>query len=217
MIRIVICDDQAIVTEGLQVILESDPDLTVVAIGRDGAQAIELVAEHKPDIILMDLKMPGKNGIHATRYIKAHHPDTHVLVLTTYDADEWVFDAIRSGAAGYLLKNTPPADLIKAVKQTVSGATPVDPAVAGKLFKRINHAENNLASATANAEIEKLSEREQEVLQLMAQGLSNKEIAARLFLSEGTIRNYVSSVFSKLDVSDRTQATLIAVRYGLVD
>ena len=216
MIRIVICDDQAIVTEGLQIILESDPDLTVVAIGRDGAQAIELVAEHNPDIVLMDLKMPGKNGIQATRHIKAHHPETYVLVLTTYDADEWVFDAIRSGASGYLLKNTPPADLIKAVKKTVAGETPIDSAVAGKLFTHVKHAESNVTPSTANADLNSLSEREHEVLQLVAKGLSNKEIAAQLFLSEGTVRNYVSSVFSKLDVSDRTQATLIAVRHGLV-
>lgn len=217
MIRIIICDDQAIVTEGLQVILESDPDLTVVAIGQDGAQAIELVAEHKPDIVLMDLKMPGKNGIQATRHIKAHHPETYILVLTTYDADEWVFDAIRSGASGYLLKNTPPSDLIKAVKKTVAGETPIDSAVAGKLFMHVKHAENNVTPSIANTDLNKLSEREQEVLQLLAKGLSNKEIAAQLFLSEGTIRNYVSSVFSKLDVSDRTQATLIAVRHGLVN
>ncbi|MEL6525181.1 MAG: response regulator transcription factor [Chloroflexota bacterium] len=176
MIRVVICDDQAIVTEGLQVILESDPDLTVVGIGQDGAQAIELVAEHKPDIILMDLKMPGKNGIQATRHIKAHYPETQVLVLTTYDADEWVFDAIRSGAAGYLLKNTPPADLIKAVKKTVAGETPIDPAVAGKLFTHVKHAENSVAPTTANTNLNKLSEGEQEVLQLIAKGLSNKEI-----------------------------------------
>ncbi|MGJ3239055.1 MAG: response regulator [Anaerolineae bacterium] len=217
MIRIIICDDQAIVTEGLQVILESDPDLTVVAIGQDGAQAIELVAEHQPDIVLMDLKMPGKNGIQATRHIKTHHPETYILVLTTYDADEWVFDAIRSGASGYLLKNTPPSDLIKAVKKTVAGETPIDSAVAGKLFTHVKRAESNVTPSIANTDLNKLSEREQEVLQLLAKGLSNKEIAAQLFLSEGTIRNYVSSVFSKLDVSDRTQATLIAVRYGLVN
>lgn len=217
MIRIIICDDQAIVTEGLQVILESDPDLTVVAIGQDGAQAIELVAEHKPDIILMDLKMPGKNGIQATRHIKAHHPEMYVLVLTTYDADEWVFDAIRSGASGYLLKNTPPADLIKAVKKTVEGETPIDSAVAGKLFTHVKRAESNVTPSIANTDLNSLSEREQEVLQLLAKGLSNKEIAAQLFLSEGTVRNYVSSLFSKLDVSDRTQATLIAVRHGLVN
>lgn len=217
MISVLICDDQAIVTEGLQVILDSDPEIEVVAIAQDGAQAIELVEQHKPQIVLMDLKMPGLNGIHATRHIRTYFPDIFVLVLTTYDADEWVFDAIRSGASGYLLKNTPPKDLIKAVKQVISGQTPVDPEVAGKLFKHVSHAESSFASATASIEIDKLSEREYEVLGLMAKGLSNREIAERIFLSEGTIRNYVSSIFSKLDVSDRTQASLIAVRYGLVD
>lgn len=217
MISVLICDDQAIVTEGLQVILDSDPEIEVVAIAQDGAQAIELVEKHKPHIVLMDLKMPGLNGIHATRHIHTHFPGIFVLVLTTYDADEWVFDAIRSGASGYLLKNTAPKDLIKAVKQVVAGQTPVDPEVAGKLFKHVSHAESSFASARAAIEIDKLSEREYEVLGLMAKGLSNREIAERIFLSEGTVRNYVSSIFSKLDVSDRTQATLIAVRYGLVE
>ena len=216
MITVLICDDQAIVTEGLQVILESDPDVQVIGIAQDGAEAIELVEAHRPHLVLMDLKMPGMNGIHATRHIRTHYPEIYVLVLTTYDADEWVFDAIRSGASGYLLKNTPPADLIKAVKQTIQGKTPVDPDVASKLFLHVNQAAGSLDSATANAEIEKLSDREREVLQLMAKGLSNGIIAEQLFLSEGTVRNYVSSIFSKLNVSDRTQATLIAVRYGLV-
>lgn len=216
MIKVVLCDDQVIVTEGLQVILDSDPEIDVVAIGHDGAEAIELVEKHQPQIVLMDLKMPGMNGIQATRHISSHFPDVYVLVLTTYDADEWVFDAIRSGASGYLLKNTPPKDLIKAVKQLLSGQTPVDPEVAGKLFKHVNQAESRIASS-ASAELDTLSEREHEVLSLMAKGLSNKDIAGQLFLSEGTIRNYVSSIFSKLDVNDRTQASIIAVRYGLVD
>ena len=217
MISVLICDDQAIVTEGLQVILDSDPEIEVVAIAEDGAQAIELVEKHKPQLVLMDLKMPGINGIHATRHIRTHFPDIFVLVLTTYDADEWVFDAIRSGASGYLLKNTAPKDLIKAVKQVVSGQTPIDPEVAGKLFKHVSQAHSSFASATAAVEIDKLSEREYEVLGLMAKGLSNREIAERIFLSEGTVRNYVSSIFSKWDVSDRTQAALIAMRYGLVE
>ncbi|MEM9954054.1 MAG: response regulator transcription factor [Chloroflexota bacterium] len=217
MIRVVICDDQAIVTEGLQVILESDSEIEVVGIGHDGAQAIELVEKHHPNIVLMDLKMSGMNGIHATRHIRAHHPDVFVLVLTTYDADEWVFDAIRSGASGYLLKNTPPKDLIKSVKQVVNGENPVDPNVAGTLFKHINQSASTLPSITADTKIDDLSDRELEVLRLMAKGLSNRDIAKQLFLSEGTIRNYVSNVFSKLNVSDRTQASLIAVRYGLVD
>lgn len=215
MIRVLICDDQAIVCEGLQVILESSPEIEVVGIAHDGAEALEQVAAQLPDLVLMDLKMPGMNGIHATRHIRQHHPQVKVLVLTTYDADEWVFDAIRSGAAGYLLKNTPPAALMNAVKETVAGKTHVDPGVAGKLFQHVSVTESSALPRSEHIAIEQLSEREREVLRWLARGLNNRDIAQRLFLSEGTVRNYVSSVFAKLGVSDRTQAALIAVRYGL--
>jgi DNA-binding NarL/FixJ family response regulator len=138
-------------------------------------------------------------------------------VLSTYDADEWVFDAIRSGASGYLLKNASPKELIAAVKGTARGKTHVDPEIAGKLFQHINRSESAITSGTSSIEIEKLNDREREVLQFMAKGLGNRDIAEQLFLSEGTVRNYVSSVFAKLGVNDRTQAALVAVRYGLVE
>lgn len=217
MIRVMICDDQPIVTEGLQVILDNGPDIEITGIAHDGAAAIELIQANRPDLVLMDLKMPGMNGIHATRHIRNHFPDVKVLVLTTYDADEWVFDAIRSGASGYLLKNTPPQALVKAVRDTVAGKTHVDPAVAGKLFKHITITEQSGLHESEHIALEQLSEREHEVLRCMARGLSNKQIAEHLFLSEGTVRNYVSSIFAKLGISDRTQAALIAVRYGLAD
>jgi DNA-binding NarL/FixJ family response regulator len=216
MIRVLICDDQAIVCEGLQVILESDAAIQVVAIAHDGAEALEKVKALKPDLVLMDLKMPGMNGIQATRQLRTLYPEIKVLVLTTYDADEWVFDAIRSGASGYLLKNTAPAALLAAVKGTAEGKTHVDPDVAGKLFTHVTRAEG-YASTKGSEEIESLSEREREVLQLIAKGLNNRQISEQLFLSEGTVRNYVSSIFSKLNVTDRTQAALIAVRFGLIE
>ena len=162
----------------------------------------------------MDLKMPGVNGIQATRHIKDHYPGVRVLVLTTYDADEWVFDAIRSGADGYLLKDTPRQDLVAAIKGTFAGATHVDPAVAGKLF---DHVAQTSPAAPDTAIVRSLSERELDVLRLLARGLSNADIAKRLYLSEGTVRNYVSAVLAKLDVTDRTQAAVLALRYGLVD
>lgn len=214
MIRVLICDDQWIVCEGLEAILEADREIQVVGIAHDGAQALELIPQAKPDVVLMDLKMPGMNGIQATHKIGEQYPHVKVLVLTTYGADEWVFDAIRSGAAGYLLKGTPRDSLITAVKGTASGDTHVDPAVAGKLFKRIARNSAPLSNTTiANA----LSDRELDVLRLLARGLSNAEIAQRLYLSEGTVRNYVSAVLAKLEVSDRTQAAILALRYGLVD
>ena len=213
MIRLLICDDQMIVCEGLRVIFNSDPDIEVVGMAQDGAQAIELIPTLSPDIVLMDLKMPIMNGVQATRIIRERFPETRVLVLTTYDMDEWVFDAIRSGAEGYLLKDTPRETLIRAVKDTVAGKTHIDPSVAGKLFAVVQQS----GQTTDTLVLAALSERERDVLRLLAKGLNNTDIAQQLHLSEGTVRNYVSEILTKLNVSDRTQAALMAVRYRLVD
>jgi DNA-binding NarL/FixJ family response regulator len=213
MIRVLICDDQEVVCEGLQVILNSDTGIEIVGVAHDGAAALDLIPTARPDLVLMDLKMPGVNGIQATQLIRQQYPAVRVLVLTTYGDDEWVFDAIRSGAAGYLLKDSPRETLLAAVKGTVDGKTHVDPGIAGKLFAQI--AQTSTVPNTAMTA--GLSERELDVLRLLARGLANVDIAERLHLSEGTVRNYVSAVLTKLDVSDRTQAAVIALRYGLVD
>ena len=194
MIRVLICDDQSIVTEGLRVILNADPEIEVVGMAHDGAEALDLLPAARPDLVLMDLKMPVMNGVQATRRIREAHPNVYVLILTTYDADEWLFDAIRSGASGYLLKDTPRHQLIEAIKGTAAGNTHVDPAVAGKLFAQVSQQKAPVDSAIADS----LTDREREVLALLANGLSNTEIANQIHLSEGTIRNYVSSIFSKL-------------------
>ena len=214
MIRVLICDDQDVVLEGLQAILRTAPGIEVVGVTHDGAEALDLVPETRPDVVLMDLKMPGVNGIQATHQIRGGYPEVRVLVLTTYDADEWVFDAIRGGASGYLLKDTPREELIAAIKGTAAGKTYVDPGVARMLFTRIAQP---TAAAPETSIGESLTDREREVLRLVARGFSNADIAGRLYLSEGTVKNYVSSVFTKLGVSDRTQAAVIALRYGLVD
>ncbi|HEY45066.1 MAG TPA: response regulator transcription factor [Anaerolineae bacterium] len=213
MIRVLICDDQDIVRQGLEVILSTASSIEVVGAAEDGAQALELVSQTQPDVVLMDLKMPGMNGIVATQRICDQFPEVKVLVLTTYDADEWVFDAIRSGASGYLLKDTPREELIRAIEGTASGKTHIDPDVAGKLLAHTART----TPAPKTKIVEELSEREVEVLKLLARGLSNADIAQRLFLSEGTVRNYVSAILAKLDVADRTQAAILALRYGLVD
>jgi DNA-binding NarL/FixJ family response regulator len=211
MIRVLICDDQAVVCEGLQAILSTSTGIEVVGIANDGEQAVDLVTREQPDVVLMDLKMPVMNGIQATRTIRSQFPSVSVIILTTYDFDEWVFDAIHSGASGYLLKDTPRDRLVEAIRGTVAGKTFVDPQVAGKLFERISR-----GSVPPDMELlHMLSEREVEVLKLLSQGLANPEIAARLYLSEGTVRNYVSSILTKLEVSDRTQAALLALRAGL--
>ncbi len=214
MIRVLIVDDQAIVSDGLEAILTTDDEIEVVGLAANGAQAVDLAKETRPDLVLMDLKMPGMNGIQATQAIREQLPDTRVLVLTTYDADEWVFDAIRSGASGYMLKDTPRDRLIPAIKDTVAGKTHIDPVVAGKLFKYIAHDGLGQPDSTL---AEELSERECEVLQLIANGFSNAEIAQQLHLSDGTVRNYISALFTKLGVSDRTQAAVLALRYGIVE
>lgn len=213
-IRILICDDQVIVCEGLQVILEAYPDLEVVGIANDGEEAVQLTAKHQPDIVLMDLKMPVMNGIQATKLIRERYSNSKVIALTTFDADEWVFDAIRAGASGYLLKDNPRDTLIKAIRDTVDGKTHVDPSVAGKLFEQFASS----AVPMINQELlDQLSEREQDVLKLIAQGMTNAEIAEALFISKGTVSNYVSTILEKLDVADRTQAAVLALRHGLVD
>lgn len=211
MIRVMVVDDQMLVCEGLRTILSADPDIEVVGIATDGGQAVEMLPNVKPEIVLMDLKMPGMNGIHATRLIRTQYPAVHVLVLTTYDADEWVFDAIRAGAAGYLLKDSRREEIIAAIKGTLSGQTHVDPAIAGKLFGMVR---SGAAPDTTVAEA--LTERERAVLVLMAKGFSNALIAEKLFLAEGTVRNYVSIIFAKLGVADRTQAVALAWQHGLV-
>ncbi|MEM7134796.1 MAG: response regulator transcription factor [Chloroflexota bacterium] len=213
MIRVLICDDQDIVRQGLRIILNNPSDIEVVGIANDGAEALDLIAQSQPDLVLMDLKMPGMNGIQATRQIRDKYPAVQVLVLTTYDADEWVFDAIRSGAAGYLLKDTPADQLVAAVRGTIAGKTHVDPDVAGKLFAQINQ-HTPTPNTTLGVD---LNSRERDILSLLARGLSNPDIAQRLHLSDGTVRNYVSTIFTKLGVTDRTQAAILALRHGLVD
>lgn len=213
MIKVLICDDQDLVCEGLKGILSTDPELKLVGIARDGADALDLIPACHPDLVLMDLKMPVMNGVQATRQIRQKYPQVEVLVLTTYDADEWVFDAIRAGARGYLLKDTPRDRLIAAIKEAAAGKTPVDPSVAGKLFAHVT--QQTIAPDTTITR--QLSEREREVLGLLGKGLTNAEIAARIYLSEGTVRNYVSSIFEKLGVEDRTQAAILAIRCGLTD
>jgi NarL family two-component system response regulator LiaR len=192
-------------------LLKLEREIEVVGTAEDGAAAIEMVAKKKPDLVLMDLKMPVMNGVEATRQIKIKYPEVKVLVLTTYADDEWVFDAIRAGAAGYLLKDTPRDEFIKAIRGTVMGKTYVDPAIAGKVLGQLSSHQTQPATMITN----KLTDRELEILRLIAQGLTNLDISKRLFLSEGTVRNHVSAILAKLGVPDRTQAAVIAIRHGL--
>jgi len=209
--KILLCDDQAVIRDGLEMLLQLEKDFQVVGSAQDGFEAMELAAQKQPDLILMDLKMPGMNGIEATREICKKHPNMKILVLTTYDDDEWVFDAIRAGASGYLLKDTSRQKIIEAIRGTMDGKSFVDPAVAGKLMNQVASNQTQPASILKD----KLTERELDVLRLLAKGMTNTEIAGTLHLSEGTVRNHVSAILEKLGVSDRTQAAVIAIQHGL--
>ena len=212
MIRVLIADDQEIVREGFKRILETDPEIQVVATAVDGQEALDLIEVYNPDLVLMDLKMPRLNGVQAIRRLHESKPNLPVLVLTTYMDDKWLFDAVKSGASGYVMKGRPRIELLEAIHGTMDGDSYIDPSVAGKI----------LSTIAASPVIESpersynLSEREQEILNLLAQGLSNADISQRLYLSEGTVRNYTSTLFAKLGVSDRTQAVILALRQGLV-
>ena len=208
--KVIICDDQEIVRDGLELLLKLENDIEIVGIAGDGAEAVEMAAQKQPDLVMMDLKMPVMNGVDATRQIKAKFPTVKVLVLTTFGSDDWVLDALRAGASGYLLKDAPREQVLNAIRVTVEGKTFIDPAVAGKLLGEITGGKKKPAAALTD----KLTQRETEVLQLLARGLSNEDIAKKLFLSEGTVRNHISAIVDKLGVSDRTQAAIIAIQHG---
>jgi DNA-binding NarL/FixJ family response regulator len=211
IMKVIICDDQDIVRDGLELLLKLEKDIEIVGIAGDGAEAVELVAQKKPDLVMMDLKMPIMNGVEATRQIKTKFPGVKVLVLTTYGTDDWVLDALKAGASGYLLKDAPREQVLSAIRGTVAGKTYLDPAIAGKVINRISSS-NQLPAALITG---KLTQREIEVLQLLAKGFTNEDIAKKLFLSEGTVRNHISTIVDKLGVSDRTQAAIIAIQHGL--
>lgn len=209
--KVLICDDQAIIREGIELLLRLEKDIEVVGTAANGYEGIRLAEQHQPDLVLMDLKMPEMNGIKATQCISQQFPEMKVLVLTTFDEDEWLFDALRAGAAGYLLKDTPRADLVAAIRGTMAGKTYVDPAVAGRILEQAIDQTSQPPTQITNS----LSERELAVLQLLAAGHSNQEIAEQLHLTKGTVRNHISAIYRKLEVKDRTQAVLIAIRHGL--
>lgn len=216
MIRIVLVDDQILVREGLAAIIGTDPELEVIGQADNGEEALTQVRVLEPDLVVMDLQMPVMNGVQATEALNASHPSLPVLVLTTYAADEWVFDAIRAGAAGYLLKDSRRDELVAAIKGTMAGESFLDPAIAGKLMKHFSQKKTSSQPEAAIEELtDTLTERERDVLRLIGEGLTNGAIAERLHLAPGTVRNYVSTIMEKLEVADRTQAAIIAMKADL--
>ena len=218
MIKVLICDDQEVVRKGLNIILTHSEGIEVVGLAEDGEDAIAKVKADPPDVILMDLKMPKLNGIHATRRLTTAFPAIKIIILTTYDGDDWVFDAIRAGASGYLLKDSSGEAIVTAIRDVVNGRTHLDPQIASKILGEFNRLDPKPVQAKADDPVlESLTERDLSILQLMAQGQTNQEIADALFLAPGTVKNNVSSILGKLHANDRTQAVLTALRRGIVD
>ena len=214
-IRLLLVDDQRLMRDGLRILLELEEDMQVAAEAGDGAAGLAAYAEHQPDVVLMDIRMPGMDGVEATRQLRQQWPDARVIILTTFDDNEYVFEGLRAGALGYLLKDVSGEELEAAIRTVAAGGALIEPSVARKVvaeFARLAAP----TSATTEKLIEPLSERELEILQLVAQGLSNKEIAARLYLAEGTVKNYVTSILQKIGCRDRTQAAIRARELGLL-
>jgi DNA-binding NarL/FixJ family response regulator len=213
MTRILIADDDALVRMGLRVVLDGEDDLEVVGEAEDGRQAIDLVGELAPDLVIMDIRMPNLDGLAATREITSREDGPRVLVLTTFELDEYVYEALRAGAAGFVLKRVPPSELIEAVRVVSGGDSMVYPVATRRLVERF--AAPAVSKEQARA-IARLSEREQEVLRLLAQGHSNREMSEQLFVGMETVKSHVGSVLLKLGVRDRTQAVITAYESGFI-
>ena len=214
LIRILLVDDQPLFREGLRTLLSVHSDFEVVGEAGNGAEAIRLAHSLTPAVVLMDLQMPVLDGVAATRRLHAERPDCRVIVLTTFDDDEMVFDGLRAGAVGYLLKDAPSEKLAEAIRVAARGESFLQPSVAAKVVAEFARLSNR--KVTAPAALEPLSGRELEILRLIAQGASNREIADALFLAEGTVKNYVTNILGKLEVRDRTQAALKAKESDLI-
>lgn len=209
-IKILIADDHPVVREGLFAMLSREPDFKVVGEAKDGAEAVDKARRLNPDVVLMDLRMPEVDGVEAMRQIRSTNPDIKFIILTTYSDDEYIFSGIEAGARAYLLKDAPREELFKAIRAVYKGESLIQPVVASRLIDRFTELSRKVPSG------EQLTERETEILQLMARGAANKEISAQLSISESTVKTHISNIFQKLGVNDRTEAVTQALRRGII-
>ncbi|MEU3310427.1 response regulator transcription factor [Nocardiopsis sp. NPDC055551] len=216
MIRVLLADDEAMIRAGVRAIVESDPDIEVVAEAADGREAVELVLAHRPDVALLDIRMPRMDGLAATAELRKLAPDTRVVILTTFGEDEYIAQALGDGAAGFLLKAGDPRQLISGVHAVADGGAYLSPHVARQVISRIGSGRAAREAAAAER-LAELTDREREVLALVGTGLSNADIAGRLFLVEGTVKSYVSAILGRLGMKNRVQAAILAYEAGLVE
>lgn len=217
LIRILLVDDQTLFRESIRSVLEMrNPNIQVVAQAANGEEGLELAEKHQPDIILMDVRMPVMDGVESARLIRINCPEAKIIMLTTFDDDEYVFEALKAGAAGYLLKDIPPAVLESAIISVYNGGILMSPEVAAKVVNRLSTPFTKKISHSNDSIRDVITERELEILQAIALGKDNREIAKELYLSEGTVRNYVSSIYAKLNVKDRAEAILYAIEKKIV-
>lgn len=213
MIRVLIVEDQTLMRQGLRTILELEDGFDVVGDAANGQQAVELALATRPDIVLMDVQMPVMNGVASTASITSALPATRVIILTTFDYDEYVFDGIKAGARGYLLKDTPASELLEAIRRIHGGESLIQPSIATRMIGEFGR---RSVSSAPGSMYDQISEREREVLRLLADGLSNREIATQLVIAEGTVKNHVSTILDKLQAANRTQAARVAREQGLI-
>jgi DNA-binding NarL/FixJ family response regulator len=217
-IRLVLADDHAVVRSGTRELLEQQPDLKIIGEASDGDEAIRLTGELQPDVVVMDIRMPKTSGVEATKTIKSTYPDVKVLVLTAHDDDEYVFALLQAGANGYLLKTAEIEELVRAIRTVAAGKSALAPEVTGKVVAQFTSGKSLPEVLTESQDnFDGLTDRELDILRLVGQGLSNKQIGKQLFISDRTVQAHLSNIFSKLNVSSRTEAVMHAVRRGWID
>lgn len=215
MIRVLLVDDQDILVEGLKLILGMQEDIEIVGTANNGKKAVELCKWNRPDVVLMDIQMPELNGVEATAIIKRDFPNIKIIVLTTFNDDQYIYDALKNGASGYLLKDTSPSEIAKAVRTVYNGGALIQSEVAVKVIDKFSQLAKETVDKNKDKRVELLTEREIEILRLIAEGKNNKEIADQLFLSQGTVKNHITRVLIKLDLRDRTQLAVFTLKNDL--
>ncbi|OCN06149.1 DNA-binding response regulator [Erysipelotrichaceae bacterium MTC7] len=215
MIKVMIADDQELITQSLKIVLDTYEDINVISTVGNGFEALEAIKKNKPDVILMDIRMPEMDGVYCTKVVKEQYPEIKIIILTTFDDDEFVFSALKFGASGYLLKGVGTDELYQAIHTVLGGGAMINPDIATKVFRLFSQiTQSNLTIHVDEDAVAEISKTEWKVIQQIGFGLSNKEIAQELYLSEGTVRNYLSSILSKLNLRDRTQLAIWAVQTG---